>query len=57
MEKAKKQKQEPLKTSIKLTQEQIAQLTGVFGTEIVTRLETIEIEQLAGYLRANAKVN
>ncbi|WP_157262205.1 hypothetical protein [Pedobacter sp. PACM 27299] len=51
------QKENEEKVQIVLTAEQIAQLSTVFGEEIVSRIESIEIEKLAGYLKANASVN
>jgi hypothetical protein len=45
------------KVKIVLTEEQSKQLASVFGDEIVSRIESIEIEKLAGYLKANASVN
>jgi len=49
--------QEIQKAQITLTEEQKNQLTKVFGKEIIDKLEAIEIEQIAGYLKANAHVN
>jgi len=47
----------PEKVKIILTEEQIKQLATVFGEDIVSRIDSIEIEKLAGYLKANASVN
>lgn len=42
---------------IRLTEEQRKELAQVFGKDILSRLEAIEVEQIAGYLKASAVLN
>ena len=45
------------KAKLALTSEQKSELEKVFGSDVVDRLDHIEIEQIAGFLKANAAVN
>lgn len=42
---------------IRLTNEQKEQLSSIFGNDLIDRLETIQVEQIAGYLKFNLMVN
>ncbi|AIV78392.1 hypothetical protein X994_2780 [Burkholderia pseudomallei] len=53
--KAKVVKVKPVK--LKLTAEQLKQLENAFGPEFAKRVKALEIEQIAGFLRSNVKVN
>jgi hypothetical protein len=45
------------KLKLKLTAEQQKALAEVFGTTFVSRVKTIDLEQIEGYVAATVKVN
>lgn len=43
--------------TLKLTDEQKTELAATFGQEIIGRLDHIELDQIAGFLKANMVIN
>jgi len=45
------------KTTIKLTEEQVKQISKAFGPKFAKRIQGLEVDQIEGFMRANMKVN